>query len=621
MSSEHSFSIASHRKRAAVIASALLTRLRKVRKGSSPNISRILIELSRLEKRMPSVSAEIGSRYLKSLAMLEPLTDSGERLVSESEALLHLAVGESEASFVIAGTTELLKASFDYLDQWRNEIQDHAAALTTCTEVFSRVRACEGKIKTIIAPLSLIQTMFRIESARLPEEMRLVSEGLIGEIAAVHHEVNKAFSEQLRIVTTTLETLQTVRERIHQQTAAIDSTLGPRKEQVAAAFARLTQELAKNSERDISLNSTSRDIRNSVSDIIMALQTHDIASQRLESVQAAISEARSLMSQTSASNADLQRSWFLLAVQQAQLESVRTQLEETETALQAAIKVVASKVVTLDSDCLMLKEFEEVTIASNGSVEVSLEMISDAEGLMQSAVSSSRDFYTYMEPLDQLSLELSNALERLAMTMHLIAMNAQIQAVHIGAGTGLEVLAENTAIISLQTTTVARDVSSGIAQVVSTVQSLTRSFREIITQGERTLGVLKQNSLPHQDHLHDLRNRSLTKLSKVGEAVDSIRDLTTTLAEESSVRQIALSTIADAVTSLDQITGDLKLNIGTIEVANLPTTGKYRMKSERDVHQALLKSLGAVDTDEDNADAEAGDAGEVKEPESLVELF
>lgn len=608
--------------RAASFSVALLDKLRERSRTGLLESSCVLQELRAIEARMPQISADLGARYLNSLTILQTLTHTSETLVQESEALLKLAVGQSEANSVISGTTALLDSSFQYLDLWRSEVQNRSGDLATCIEVFSHVLAIKSSIEKLVAPLTYIQTMFRIESARLPEEARQVSAGLIEQISSVHQEVTKSFSEQFQIVATALDTLNDVRSRVGRQSGEIGTTLALRREQIDLAFTRLKEELCKNAERDISLSATSREISSAISGIVVALQTHDIAGQRLEAICSAISDTRALVAQVPSRDSDLQRAWFLLTLQTAQLESVHQQLEEAEAALDASIEAITRKVTYLDRDCLMLREFEEVTIASNGSVELSLEMITDAQAFMESAVSSSRDFHAYMKPVDQLTTKLSGALEHLAVAMHLIAMNAQVQGVHIGEGTGLEVLAANTARISNETTTLAHDISTGIVSVVQAVQNLTQMFLETIARGEQTLTRLQSESAPYEASLHELRNTSLTKLRDVGTLTDEIRRLTLTLADESSGRRLAIASTAEAVGVLGSLAERLRKRIGVVDPAAFLMSGNYRMKAERDVHTRVLKSLGVAVEELCPEIPEAETAGdEAAEADCIVELF
>jgi hypothetical protein len=50
------------------------------------------------------------------------------------------------------------------------------------------------------------------------------------------------------------------------------------------------------------------------------------------------------------------------------------------------VQDINGKVTALDSDCLMLKEFEEVTVAVNGSVQVSIELLVDVRALLSGVI-------------------------------------------------------------------------------------------------------------------------------------------------------------------------------------------------------------------------------------------
>lgn len=577
-------------------------------------ISSCVEELQRVENALPAVSKEIGTRYLKSSEMLEALISGSERLVKESEELLHIAAEASEGNSVVSGTTELLAPAFGYLDGWREAVRSREAELQTCAELFVTVQTSQAALRTLVSPLTHIQTMFRIESASLPEEVRQVFTGLTAEIEKVHREVNETFGQQFASVSNTGAALRDVQQKITQKASQIEGALTQHKEQIAASLERLRTELARNAERENELSQATREVNEGVSSMVMAMQAHDIASQRLEAIINSLSRVRELLRNGQSE----QEAWSLIILQKAHLEDVRKQLEESEQALRTAIEVIVSRVGSA-GDCSRVKQFEDVTAASNGSIDLSLAMISDVRTLLSGAIEFSHLFESAMKPLANLTHSLTNSIEGLSIQMRLVALNAQVQAVQIGTGTGLEVLAAQTATVSGETSAIADTISSGIGRVVTIVQAVTNSFQSTLGSAEETLSALERDALVHEATLHAMRDRTLRKVQDIGSTVQKIRTCSGALANENSVRFNALTTLEQAAETLGRADLMFRHRLGEVDVKVAATlaTSQYKMTDERVVHARVVDGLTA----EGFPESAGTDASAETEDEPLMELF
>ncbi len=596
--------------------------LRALAGFSSSDLIPLARRLRELANEFPSISQQIDGVYIRSSSTLDPLTKASEELTVQSAELLRLAIGQADGDLVVNGTTDLLAGPFAYLDSWREGVQGYMAELSSCEAILARLEKSQLTLNALVSPLKHIQTMFRIEAARLPEEVRQSFSALTNEIAAVHHAVNETFAGQFRIVAETSKTLQAIRQRISTHADTVQAGLVYRRQRVAETVETLRQELARNGQRETELHLTSDAIGSSTATVVMSLQTHDICTQRMQHVAAAMAQALSLLEsrpkRAREDNQAIQETWCLLMVQAAQVEGIHKLFQDSERSLRSAVEEISSKVIAFEDECLLLKEFKEVTVATNGLVELSLEMIQELDELLRGVIDSSRTFCESLQPLHRMTAGLTDALESLSNKMRLIALNAQVQAVHIGSGTGLEVLAAQTATVSDETSRSAEAVSADTQLLLGAIFGLTASLQAITTRGEAALEQFGTEGSAHRVVLHGLRDRTLQHLQLVGQALDEIGSCTKGLHEDSELRQSTVAPLQELASELRLIAAELRRNMSRQALqATVQFQTQYKMQSERQVHRKVLTDLGLAD-ETPTSDPEALSAGEL---DTSIEMF
>lgn len=603
---------------------SLLIRLRALRGVSSVELANLRKAFQRLETSLPAIASDIGSRYTKVTELLEPLSEASYSLLTESQDLLRLATGQEDCDLITSGTAELLAEPLQYLDGWRSEVMAKLSQLQACGDILSRLNGSQEVLRTLVSPLHYMQVMFRVESARLPEDVRQIFEGLTEQIGRVHTEVRDTFGEQFQVVGTTLITLQRVTDAIEKQAHKVERDLEASKAQIAASLAALRVELNKNTGRDEALTAASKAVAESISNMVMALQTHDIAGQRLVHVREGVDEVRDLASKPRRQGADpLQKAFYLLTVQQKQMSGVHDQLQQSDGMLAESITQLRSRISCRGGECSLFKEFKEVTAAASGSIQVSLEMAADVRGLLEAVIDCSREFYDAIGPMGQLTTVLAGALEGLSIKMRLIALNAQVQAVQIGRGTGLEVLAAQIAEVSSNTSQLAESISNDIESLVATVRLLAASFGEISERGDGQLAHLRSEGARHETLLQALRDRTAGKLQKVGESAELIARYTEEVGTQSEGSQASLKALASAA---EELSRDLELINQAIyhldhNLAAELDRAHYSMESERLAHQQALSSLSGALTGANAASDESLFSAEPESAAMQVELF
>ncbi len=554
-------------------------------------------ELNQVKTKPLQVAEQIGKRFLNSESYLEQLTTASEALVSSSESLVDLATGHSEGRATVEETLELLKRPLEYLDGWRAGMEVHLSELESASGVLGRLRNSEAVLRATVRPLLFTQTMFRTESARLSDASREVFASLSAEIESVQARVRDTFSERFELVADTQKSIDAVIEGVREQAGRLKEALVTTTEQIAESVNDLLVEIDRNATRDVKLSQTSQAIASEVGRIVVGLQTHDIVSQRLGHVSTAMGEAGETLAEPENMRdpgwqQELRRVYALLQVQSAQIVEVTRMLDQNETTLQDAAARILSRIEVLDRECLLLQEFKEMSAAADGTIQVLLEMIDDVRRLTAAALSVAGNSRRQLEPIGALASRLNGSVERLSHEMRLIALNVEIQAVHIGAGTGLEVLAAHTSEVSANTSRFAENLSADLERLGGDLAAIVKSFESLTLSGDAQMKVLTEKGGEQEQKLHRRRDEIFSKLAQLGESSDQIRGVIAAFSTEAAVRagdqslEELASTVASASAAILKIAPDMS-SIG----ADFEVGAGYTMTGERDVYNTVMERL------------------------------
>jgi hypothetical protein len=555
--------------------------------------------MQQMVRSLPEINQHLEKRFLKGSSLLEPLTEASHSLVSDSESLLILALGKADGSQLLNETANLIALPLQYLTDWRTSIFSRLTELENSRVALDTLQQSEATLKEILAPLRHMETMFRVEAANLSVTLRDVFEGLTEDIATIQTKVQATFGEQFRRLAEARVILDNVITKVRQQVVSFEIQVTVKKAQIENSLTSLSREIQKNSEREIELSSASRKVASAIGDLIVTLQTHDIASQRLVHIQSGLERILGLLAgknrpHRSSCSPALWDAFDLMRVQQAQLAAVSHQIEESETSAETALGRIRQSVASLDTDCLLLQEFKEVTVAADGSIQTLLEMLVDVRDLVAEGVYSCHSFSDSIAPVGSAVAALTGALQQLAHQMKLVALNAQVQAIKIGNGTGLEVLSAYTAQLSSSTSDLAITIAGKIAALVSAFASMTHFFEDIADAGEKQLAHLDGEGAVLRRKLHDLRDQTLTKLQSVGAILDEIESCTANLRQQTDFRVLIIRPLFTMAQRLEGISQRLRTYLPQTReaVSSVVDNSQYSMAEERKIHNAVTNGNG-----------------------------
>jgi hypothetical protein len=568
----------------------------------------------------------LGDRFSQAGAQVTELADSSLQLVKAGEQLIQSASGSGSAGLVLQSTVEMLQAPLAFLDSCKTRIEAVILRLGHCDRQVVSILRLQDEWSTTVAPLKHIRTLCRIEAAVLPAELQTMFLAVTGDIERLEAQVGAMFAERFTV-------LRSMHDAIGGLVAHLRSVL-PRqyaraeakRAQILASLREVQEEVARNSTRDLRLTAATRGISAAVGRVVVGLQADDIIGQKIEHVRSALSEMCELASGDRLAPDRLAQLHHLALLQSAQLDTVAADIRQAESATVAGFDDALRHIGELDTSLLGLGDLNKVTVSGDGMVQILLDALGESEQLVGATVKEARDGYERMHPLGNAVSSLTATMVEVSVSMHLIALNAQIQAIRHGHGTGLEVLAARTAEISVGVTRIGSEALTSLQALAQAVRATIAEFDEVRREGDAHVARIHHEWKQHEHRLHDLRNRSLAEMHAIGTRSRELAANARRVAEEFRIVGATADLLADPQSSLRTI-ADLTEPFANSVLA--PTAGdlgrrRYTMASERVVHAAVAAGT-AAGTARETAPPQPAPAATTAAPpattSSSVELF
>jgi chromosome segregation ATPase len=557
------------------------------------------------------------------------LSGTAKQVVAHGERLAQMAAGSQTGNADFDEVIVLLQGPLDYVNGAQDDLSVVTADLQDAADVIGSLLAEEKLLERTVAPLRFTRTMLATESANLAHDVREKFTGLTEGIGVLHDRIQLSLRGHFQALSDIHETLKQTVEALKRKSQDHGLHLDARQKQIGSSLGRLTQVLARNDTREVKLSKRSRQLADAVSRAVVGLQAHDIVSQKLDHAQAGIRELVEALGQCRRGDrAALSKVPALARIQAAQLDEILGDICRSENTLLSAIGRLGEELQALDDECLMLKEFDEITASVNGTIQVLLDNLSAARELVSEVLETSGQAETLIQPAGEAAAHLTDNVEQVAQEMRRIALNMQVQAVQTGSGTGLEVLAAHTSTVSDEISAISRRAAARVSETARKLREDIGRLSRIRETGVQEKTVLDSRSGLQESRLNDFREQTLAEVRYIGEALQQARRLGTGMLASIDLQPAlrAVKAARDQVADFREATSlcDFPSSGDELAVSVTGIEGRYTMTSERVVHHRILEEMGqrpeaALQRDADSAPVqqspEAGEFG------SGVELF
>ena len=550
---------------------------------------------------LKEVGIETERRFLALGCTLEKLPDASEELVKHSERLLVLASGKETGEATFAATMELLEDPLSFIDRSQAQLEDLIIRLEGSIIQIDKLIRSEASLNRAVAPLAYIQTIFKIESAGLAHAVQQMFMALTEDIERLHQQVSQTFGEKFAVLRGARATIAKVIAQLRADATSQGLILREKRKSVKSALSQLNSDIQANEARDIQLASVSRSINQQVGCLVMSLQTQDIVSQKLAHVDHAIAEiGRRHDHGLSAAAGGIPGDDFAYGatscrLQEAHLAAIGNDLGQASGDISGATQDIQKQITQLEHGCLCSNEFDKITAGADGLVQVLLDTIEEVRAMVHHAVATAEQAYAAIRPIGGLASNLTGVMRRLSAEIQLIALNAQVQAAHNCGGTGLEVLASGTAMISTDTRNISERVASGVDKLAVELTCLVETFDLLRQEGAQKRDLMEGDARARELDLHTIRDETLKELTGVGDCVQQINLLVSDMAKENTLQTTASEQMESFRAALTAAAGETESYLERTGVAVEPSrfseelSQAYSIASEHEVHRTVFR--------------------------------
>lgn len=469
------------------------------------------------------LGSQLEQRFLTIGSHLDQLSEASDRLLASSECLAKLAIGEHENRAVLATATQALQTALHQVQTQEEASQEFALTLTTHLEEITKARSHEVTLRSCLAPLRPIQTLFRVSAAALEADAQGTYASLAQEIDQLNQQVTALLSKQFQSLADYRTRIGQLVQRLHDTHQSQQHALAADAEHLTGSLNSMHTALLQSQGRDLRLSAAARACHEQVGHLVMAMQFQDITRQKLQHVETAfrrLAESLSDVSLDDATAADLHAT---AAVQLAQLETVEHELREAETKMLHAVTRLLERVEELTNEGVQLRQAPTLIATDLGVVAELLTGFGGLRRLVTNDAAMRAEAHQALDPLAGLASNLTGSMRDVSLRIKFIALNAQIQAVQIGNGTGLEVLSQHTCNISDEVARLSERAAVELDALITSFAALLASCRELNQQALEQQAWLDSEGTGLESQLARFRSAGEVQLGAVANLGNELR--------------------------------------------------------------------------------------------------
>lgn len=542
---------------------------------------------------LDDLSRELEACFLSIGSALEKLPEASETLVTRSERLLALASGDLTGTQTFSNVIQFLEAPLAFVEASQNTVRSLAARLARTVQQIDGLTGAEGRLRRAVAPLIYIQTNFRIEAAPLSHEVQQMFLALTDDIERLHQQVGQAFGEKFAALRAVRATIVSAQRQLEGYQVSQGRQLLEKRAEVRSALTQLGAQLESKVERNIRLTDNTRLIQGEVGKLVVSLQTQDIVSQRLAHIREAVAGLKAAT--PAADSADVLTLTAATArLQAAQLESVGAELVSAHASVDGSVQRILEHLKAIDDRCLCLGDCDSLIVSAGGLIERLIESMEVVRSMVRKTVGNAVGAFDAVHSVGGRASNLTVVMRELSAQIQIIALNAQVQAAHNCGGTGLEVLAANTAMIANETGEISERVASGVDVLTADLDNLVGEFGRLRDEAAGWQATMDREIPIREQALHDIRDKTLNELMSVTDAMQAVTALARGMIEANALNTVAGPRIDDLRQLLargaDAAVAVLESNGGKADFApfNAQLSKRYSVASEHEVHRRVF---------------------------------
>ena len=550
-------------------------------------------ELDR-EAELTEAAQDFEARFMRVLDVLEELRGISGTLIAESESALSLGRSDDNLAHCME---RHLTPYLAFIDESSERIQSIRDALLDDIRHIDASLKLEADLNRTFSLLTYIRTLFGIESAGLDPSAKTMFTALVEEINRLQTDVMDIFKVKFQALREHKSTLLELSKELDHQAREQFASNTDKRRLLEELLACQKLEVASMTDANAHLHSNSHKIGRSIEKAIVALQAQDIIAQKIQHVFKISEEMRNTFASLQTSSTKAQRCEAYRFIENASkvvrnlTQFILSELTDAEDVIRSTFGDITASIQEIE----VVYERHRRRDTSHCPQNVLSETLRETEAMIEHCQEVSQHTFERIEPIRGMASNVTEIIASLSIQLHLIGLNAEVHAAHVGGRCGLEILSSKTSALSLETRKFCEHVSQTLDGLVGNLnenvvaaESLlieSQTKRDEIHRLRPTLSAGQQQFIAAFQDSQENATQYLERLSKLIVSQNNLLDLKRSLSDELSNLEASQHTISElAQKEADHL--KVRIDIPTLMHGLLEN---YTMTSEKSIH---LQSIG-----------------------------
>ncbi|MDQ8198705.1 hypothetical protein QEH56_11120 [Pelagicoccus enzymogenes] len=504
---------------------------------------------------------------------LELIDEKTKRLREDCNVLLASAGGHDESSQLLFRVAEALEGPMTFLTGClQHHAKNHQLMLDSQKSAGDLLQMQNDMVSSL-EPLKFMLVFFKIEASQLSEENRQTFHSVSEEISHLHILVDETFQKNIKNLQDARSAILTAEKHTKTEREHQSQLISQKQAEISDAIQAFKTQINTNSKKSAHLDIHANNFENAIGRLVMSLQYEDIIRQRCESILKDLEQKPEGISQAS---------WLIF--QATQVETAAEEIRQSSHELNSGLNAISSQAKELYRAATTMDQFEHITASADGMVQMLLESLESIRTMLAQSTALSQGSREAIQPVRELTKELSAVVFEVSIKIQFIALNAQVRSIQVGEGSGLEVLAARTAEISSELRALGDSTATQIDTLHAAVEELVQTIDSEWDAGKEHLATIEEQGPELEAELHALRDSTLNSL----QIVASLSEMVTGFSNDDAERLHKLSLQAD---TLDQFAQELRQQA---KIDKLKTAARQAIDAE--VETLLSEKRGAMHT-------------------------
>ncbi|MDQ8203870.1 hypothetical protein QEH54_12660 [Pelagicoccus sp. SDUM812003] len=525
----------------------------------------------------------IGEHFKKQALLTSEMLQQGRRITdSEND--------ESSQTELFREVVELVRGSIDFLSECVEQSRDLVHHFERYRDQFESVQLSENQLSRTLTPLQIIERLFRIEAAALPLEMQAAFESLTKEIAHMYSEMRRTLEVEFQTLRETQSRITRTHDYLVDYCVRLEERSQTAKRDLEQALSEIERNLSQQTESNRKLAEAATTISGCNDAIMTGIQYQDAMRQRSEHVEHAIGDMLQTLQKTGGSPSYKSQIGQLCRLETQQVSSILSDLSQASSQIGGGLRRVDQTLVHIDQECLPEGGIEQSLQRTTCIYDTLLKTLAEARELTEIARDGAQQTQAALDSLDGTASNITTSLTELATGIKMIALNAQIQAAQMGAGTGLEVLSGRTCELSDNTSKSTKAIGIELEQLVARLEEAIKNCSETQNHAIERTQNLNTRGRELESKLVERQTSAENGLSQLGRLLEQCRFNAERLSIDPNRERAQKQLLQSVRDRLQGIADRHRQRRSEPLKVSEATSSRYTTDTERAIHQQFLQA-------------------------------